>query len=128
MKKTSLVKSALLVATGSLLLTGCVVREREVRYRNPPPPPPPPAPGVAVETPGVEVDVTGPPPTDIVEVQPIMPGPDFIWVGGYWGWGPRGWVWSHGYWGHPPRRGAVWLRPHYVYRGGRHVWVRGGWR
>jgi WXXGXW repeat (2 copies) len=123
MKKTLLWKPVLAVVGGSLLMTGCVVRERVV-YR--------PAPPVVAETPGAEVEVTSAPPSvppaDYVEVQPAIPGPDYIWVGGYWGWGPGGWVWTRGYWGRPPYRGAHWYGPHYVYRGGRHVWVRGGWR
>ena len=120
MKKTLLWKPVLLVVGGSLLMTGCVVRTRTV-YRTPPP--------AVVEAPGAEVDVSGPPPPDEVDtVVGVAPGPGFIWVGGYWGWGPGGWAWRHGYWGRPPHPGAVWVRPGYVFRGGRHVYVRGGWR
>jgi hypothetical protein len=125
MKKTLLLKLGLLAAGTSLLLAGCVVRERTV-YRQAPPPGP--APGVAVETPGAEVDVTGPPPPDVVESVTVSPGPGFIWVGGFYEWGPRGWGWHRGYWGRPPHPGMRWYGPRYAYRGGRHVWVRGGWR
>ncbi len=115
-------KPVLLTAGVSLLATGCVVRE-EVRYRNPPP--------AVVVQPGPvasgEVVVNGAPPDPIVEVQPLAPDPTFVWIGGFWAWHGR-WVWEAGHWGHPPHPGAVWYGPHYVYRGGRHVWVRGYWR
>ena len=116
-----IIKSVIGLVGASLLVTGCVVRERTV-YR--PGPPPPPA-GESYN----EVDVSGPPPPDQTDVVVgVAPGPDFIWVGGFWGWGPGGWMWHRGNWAHRPHRGAVWDRPHYVFRGGRHVWVRGGWR
>jgi hypothetical protein len=106
-----------LAVTGALfLVTGCVVRE-QATYSGPPP--------VA----SADVEVAGPPPPDEVDtVVGVAPGPGFIWVGGFWGWGPGGWAWHRGYWGHPPYGGARWVRPHYAYRGGRHYWVRGGWR
>jgi len=116
-------KSVLLIAGTSLLATGCVVRE--VRYQSPPPPAyvVQPAPGPV----GAEVEVGGPPPAPIVETVTVAPDPAFIWVGGYWAWNGR-WVWSPGHWDRPPYRGARWYGPRYVYRGGHHVWVRGGWR
>lgn len=139
MKMTSLLKPVLLMSVTSLLATGCVVHE--VRYRDrpvvvqPPPPPPmvvqtapatPPPPGV-VEQPGQEIVVTEAPPAAIVEVQTVAPGPGYLWIPGAWVWHGR-WVWEGGRWGHRPRPGAVWVGPHYAYRGGVHVYVRGGWR
>jgi hypothetical protein len=120
--KTSLLKPVFLIAGTAVLASGCVVRE-EVRYRQPGPP-------VVVGQPvpaGGEVVVPQPPPADIVEVQPIAPDPLFIWVGGAWIW-RGGWIWEPGHYARPPHRGAMWYRPHYEYRGGRHVWVRGYWR
>ncbi|HEX3800050.1 MAG TPA: hypothetical protein VH413_15255 [Verrucomicrobiae bacterium] len=110
-----------IAAATSLLATGCVIRERTY---VPGPPPPPPG-EVSI---GGEVDVSGPPPAPLVEVQPVAPDPAFIWIGGVWVWGGGGWHWEHGRWARPPHRGAVWVQPRYAYRGGRHVWVRGGWR
>ena len=111
------------MAGTALLASGCVVRE-DVRYRNPPPPVvaepgPPPA--------GGEIVVSGAPPAPIVETVTIAPDPVSIWIGGAWIW-RGGWVWAPGHWERPPHRGAVWFAPHYAYRGGRHVWVRGYWR
>lgn len=117
----------LTIAAGSLVLSGCVIRE--TRYQPAPPPPvvvqqPAPPPDQAV---GSEVVVSEAPPPPIVEQVTVAPAPGFIWIGGYWAW--RGhWVWVHGRWGRPPRAGMVWVPHRYVYRNGVHVYVRGGWR
>ena len=116
MKKPSLFKSILLLATGAVLVSGCVVRERTV-YRRPYAP-------VVVDQ---EVVVDGAPPPVVVETQTISPGPDFIWIGGVWAWHGR-WVWEGGHWGRPPHPGAVWVAHRYEYRNGVHVFIRGGWR
>jgi len=116
MKILPLLKSTLLIAIGSLLVSGCVVHERVV-YRQPPPP----------ATVGEEVVVTGAPPAPFMETVTVSPGPGLVWIGGCWVW--RGhWVWEHGRWIHPPRPGAVWVSHHYEYRNGVHVFIRGGWR
>jgi hypothetical protein len=118
MKKTVLLKPIFLASVASLLLTGCVYRERVV-YRQPPPG----APVVAEQ----EVVVTEAPPPPVVETITIAPSPGFIWLGGGWVWHDH-WVWERGHWGRPPHRGAVWVPHRYVYRNGAHVFVRGGWR
>ena len=55
----------------------------------------------------------GPPPAVRVEHRPARPGPDYVWVGGYWypdnG---RHYVWHPGYWSRPPYAGAHWVGPH----------------
>ncbi len=116
MKKLPLLKSILLIALGSTLLSGCVVRERTV-YRQAPPP--------AVV--GQEVVVTEAPPPPIVETVTVSPGPGFLWIGGVWAWHGH-WVWERGHWGRPPHPGAVWVAHRYEYRNGVHVFIRGGWR
>ena len=115
MNTSYLTKMLPLVAVVALLTTGCVVRERTV-YR--------PAPAAVVAT--DEVVVEGPPPAPLVETVTIAPGPGYVWVGGGWVWQGH-WVWARGHWAHPPRRGAVWLAPHYEYRHGVHVFIRGRW-
>ena len=85
---------------------------------------------VYVHPPAAEVEVNGapPPPPAQVDIQAPSPGPDYVWIGGSWVWGPGGrWEWEHGRWDRPPHVGAVWVPHRYVYRNGRHVWVRGGW-
>jgi hypothetical protein len=121
MKNLSLFKSSLLVLAGSFLLSGCVYRERTV-YRHP---------GgrvVTTETVGSEVIVTEAPPAPVVETVVVSPGPGFVWVGGAWGWNGNRWVWERGHWARPARVGAMWVAPRYEFRGGVHVFVRGGWR
>ena|ERR1041385_6707971 len=114
MKTAIRLNFGLLLPIVALLLGGCIVRERVV-YRSRPP---------IVEN---EVVVADAPPAPIVEETVVAPGPGFVWVGGAWVWHGR-WVWEHGHWARPPHPGAVWVAPRYVFRGGRHVWVRGGWR
>jgi hypothetical protein len=117
MKKLPLLKSILLIATGALLVSGCVTREQVV-YRQAPPPAPA----------GQEIIVDGPPPPLIVETVTISsPGPDYIWIEGAWVW--RGhWVWAHGHWARPPHPGAIWVPHRYAYHNGVHVYIHGYWR
>lgn len=115
MNNSNSLKSILLIALGSALVTGCVVHERVV-YREAPP---------AVV--GQEVVVTEAAPAPLVETVTVSPGPGYVWIGGGWVWHGH-WVWAHGHWGHPPRPGAVWVAHRYEYRNGVHVYIRGGWR
>lgn len=123
-------KTVGLAALSTLVLAGCVVREeygyrrhgyvvRETVVA--------PAPVVVAPAPPAEVVVTEAPPAPQVEVVTVSPGPGFIWVGGIWAWHGR-WVWESGHWARPPHPGMRWEGGHYYYRGGRHVWIAGGWR
>jgi hypothetical protein len=112
MKKFSLL--VLLVATGSLLVSGCVTRERVI-YRQAPPPN------------SGEVVVTEAPPPVIVETETLAPGPSYVWIGGAWVWHGH-WVWQSGRWAYPPHPGAVWVGHRYEYRNGVHVYIHGYWR
>lgn len=127
--KMKLWKPVLAAAGASFLLTGCVVRERTV-YRTAPPPPA----GAEVETSSevvVDSDMpTAPPPGEVVVTEVDAGPPPFVggvWIGPAWGWGPGGWAWHRGYWDHP-HPGMRWYGPRYMVRGGRRVYVRGGWR
>jgi len=110
MKKSTLLKMALLIFAASLLTCGCVV------YPN-----------GQVAAVGAEVDVAGDPPPLIVEDPPPCPGVGFVWIGGAWAW-HGSWVWERGHWDQPPHPGAVWVPHRYVTENGRHKFVRGGWR
>jgi uncharacterized protein YcfJ len=68
-----------------------------------------------------------PPPLPVETVTVVIPGPDYVWIGGEWVWN-GGWFWVGGHWGYPPYAHAVWI-------GGRswrdeHGWhaTRGHWR
>ena len=76
---------------------------------------------------GAEVEVSDDPPAPIIEVTPVAPGPDFIWVGGEWAW-HGSWVWERGHYVRPPHAGAVWVPHRYAVHNGKHIFVRGGWR
>jgi hypothetical protein len=86
---------------------------------------------VYVRHPAGEVEVTGAPPEPPaeVEVRTPAPGPEYVWIGGEWRWGPdHRWEWQRGRWDRRPHAGAVWRASHYEYRNGHHVYVEGGWR
>jgi hypothetical protein len=65
------------------------------------------------------------PPAPIVETAPAVPGPGYVWVGGYWRWNgvryvwvPGGWVrhpgaWCPGHWRHLPDHGWYWVPGHW---------------
>ena len=56
----------------------------------------------------------GPPPRPrVVHVVPPRPGPDFLWVGGYWYPVGNHYRWHGGYWTRPPYEGAHWIAPHH---------------
>jgi hypothetical protein len=121
MKKSNVVNLVLVLSGSCLVVAGCVVSARapavEVGVAAP----------VVVAAPG-EIYVDSAPPPLRVEVQPAMPGPGVVWIGGGWFWEGGRWRWQHGRWDHPPHPGAHWVAHHYEFRGGRHVFVRGGWR
>jgi WXXGXW repeat (2 copies) len=60
----------------------------------------------------------GEPPAPRAYRVPRQPGPDYVWVEGYWY--PQGsrYHWHEGYWTRPPYEGAYWVEPYYV--GGRY--------
>jgi hypothetical protein len=113
--KAKLLKTVVVACLAGLFVAGCNVYVRPA--------------GVAVVAPG-EVEVTSAPPAapPYPEVVTAAPGPEFIWIGGVWTWGGRGWVWERGHWDRRPHPGAIWVPHHYEYRNGRHVFVRGGWK
>lgn len=123
MKNSLLIKCAI-VAAALPWLAGCV--HREVVYRDRPvvvatPPPAAPVPAVAEEAPA--------PPPPQAEVVTVAPGPTAVWywAPGAWEWRGR-WVWSPGHWVARPHPGAVWISPHWDWRGHHRVWITGYWR
>jgi len=81
----------------------------------------PPQPQVYVS----EVPQTPEPQPDVVV---ISPGPEYVWIPGYYEFDGRAYAWIRGYWAFPPRHGAVFVRPHWGWDGHRHVFHRGYWR
>jgi len=44
---------------------------------------------------------------------PPQPGPDYVWVDGYWYPVNGQYRWHNGYWTHPPYPDAYWVAPYY---------------
>ena len=59
----------------------------------------------------VGIRIGEPPPPRVVRVLPESPGPDFVWIGGYWYPVGRHYRWHEGYWTRPPYAGARWVGP-----------------
>jgi hypothetical protein len=93
---------ALLVAFAS----GCVVEAGS----GPPP-------GVAV---------SAPPPQPMTETRPPSPGPNDVWIAGYWHWTGMQYTWIPGHW-EVPRAGARWRAPRYSLHDGTYFYEPGAW-
>lgn len=76
---------------------------------------------------GVGISVGTPPPPLPVYVQPVIPGPGYIWVPGYWAWGDDGYYWVPGTWVLPPYVGALWTPGWWGWSGGLYVFHMGYW-
>ena len=74
----------------------------------------------------VEVRAATEPPDPIYEEQTDLPGPGYVWVGGYWGWTGSDWGWYGGRW-LPAPAGQVYIEPYYERVGPNVVFVRGYW-
>jgi hypothetical protein len=59
----------------------------------------------------IGIRIGPPPPPRVVYAVPRSPGPDFIWVGGYWYPVGNHYKWHAGYWTRPPYAGARWMGP-----------------
>lgn len=75
----------------------------------------------------VFVSVAIAPPPLPVYVQPVMPGPGYIWVPGYWAYGDYGYFWVPGTWVLAPFVGALWTPGYWGWSGGFYVFHAGYW-
>jgi hypothetical protein len=73
----------------------------------------------------VSVDIA-PPPIPLYE-QPLVPGPGYIWVPGYWAYGPDGYYWVPGTWVLAPYVGALWTPGYWGWNGIAFIWNAGYW-
>ncbi len=71
----------------------------------------------------IGIRIGAPPAPRVVRVRPMVPGPGYLWVDGYWY--PRGnrYRWHEGYWTLPPYEGANWVGSRY--EGG--MFLEGHW-
>ncbi len=72
---------------------------------------------------GIGITIGAPPPPRVLRVRPAAPGPDFVWVDGYWYVVNGRYQWHAGYWTRPPYAGAVWVGPRHDGR----QWYAGYW-
>ena len=73
------------------------------------------------------VAVQDAPPPPRVEVVTVGPGPDYVWVEGYWVW-HGGWVWQPGAWVARPHHHAVWVQGRWDHTRRGWYYQRGHWR
>ena len=66
----------------------------------------------------VGIQIGAPPPPRVLRVRPVAPGPDYMWIDGYWYPVNGRYVWHAGYWTRPPYAGAHWVAWHH--EGGRY--------
>ena len=71
-------------------------------------PPIPPLPGLDVRI------TTGRPPAVRHERRPARPGPDHVWVGGFWNWDGGHWRWIPGRWEIRVAPEAYWIPARYI--------------
>jgi len=69
--------------------------------------------GVASAQVSIGVRIGPPPPPRVVRVVPNRPGPEYVWVAGYWHPVRNHYVWHDGYWTRPPYRSSRWIAPRY---------------
>lgn len=75
----------------------------------------------------VMVSVTVAPPPLPVYAQPVIPASGYIWMPGYWAWGPQGYYWVPGTWVLPPARGLLWTPGYWGWNGAAFIWHAGYW-
>ena len=76
--------------------------EQQVSYNEPPPP--------SSEV-NVGIIIGPPPPPRVVYLRPAAPGPEFVWIDGYWYPSGHRYLWHEGYWMRPPHDGYIWIAP-----------------
>lgn len=69
-----------------------------------------------------------PPPAVRVETFGPAPGPDYVWINGYWGYRGGGYVWTPGRYERRPRRRSVWVEGRWERHGNRWAYRQGHWR
>jgi hypothetical protein len=80
------------------------------------------------ESASVAVVVSTPPPAARVEVIGTAPGPDYVWIGGHWGWHGTEYVWVDGRWDRGPHAKAKWVPGHWKHTSRGYVWQEGHWK
>ncbi|MGH8128365.1 MAG: YXWGXW repeat-containing protein [Gammaproteobacteria bacterium] len=75
----------------------------------------------------VGLSVSVGPPVLPVYPQPVCPADGYIWVPGYWAYGPYGYYWVSGAWESPPMVGFLWTPGYWAWNTGYYRWYPGYW-
>ena len=59
--------------------------------------------------------------------QPPCPQPNYVWMPGYWAWGPGGYYWVPGTWVAAAQPGYYWTPGYWGYNGANYGWNPGYW-
>jgi hypothetical protein len=74
------------------------------------------------------VEAPPPPPREEVIVG-VSPGPDYVWIGGYWDGSPGHYYWVSGRWDHAPNGRGQWSAPHWDKdKDGHYHLTKGEWK
>lgn len=84
-----------------------------------------PPPSVAAVDVSISVGIA-PPPLPVY-AQPVVPGPGYMWIPGYWAWGGGDYYWVPGTWVLPPAVGLLWTPGWWGWSGGFYRWHPGYW-
>ncbi len=105
-----------MVVAGWLLIAGCE-HERRVVVEREHHPVVEERPVVVHERPAEVIIVREAPPREVVEIITPAPGPDFVWIGGYYIYSDHHYVWIRGHYERPPHHGANWESPRWTHEG-----------
>ena len=75
----------------------------------------------------IYVTVGTPPPPLPVYAQPPCPSPGYVWMPGYWSYGPYGYYWVPGTWVMAPQPGYYWTPGYWGYQNDAYQWYPGYW-
>jgi hypothetical protein len=84
-----------------------------------------PVPSQAAVSIGISVGFA--PPELPVYEQPPVPGSGYLWMPGYWAYGPGGYYWVPGTWVLPPSVGLYWTPPWWDWNGSVYLFHSGYW-
>ena len=82
--------------------------------------------GVDIGSLRIRVAPDAPPPLRQERRSP-RPGPNHLWIAGYWDRQGDRWDWAPGRWEEPAERGSRWVKPQYRHEGGAYRYDPGHW-
>lgn len=81
-----------------------------------------------ISLPGLDIRITsGRPPALRHERRSHRPGPDYVWIAGFWNDEGGHWAWVPGRWDRPAVRNVYWIAPRYIRSEGGYIYEPGHW-